>query len=56
MEQKTYPEVNDTQSLENAIERVRAAQKILQTGHFAQICGCCQWYGLCSQIPTGASI
>lgn len=34
----------------------RAAQEILQTGHFAQICGCCQWYGLCSQIPTGASI
>lgn len=31
MEQKTYPEVNDTQSLENAIERVRAAQKIFAT-------------------------
>ena len=31
MEQKTYREVNDTQSLENAIERVRAAQKIFAT-------------------------
>ena len=31
MEQKTYREVSDTQSLENAIERVRAAQKIFAT-------------------------